>query len=364
MSKLTTLLSLFFLIGSGTVYSQCDGFEQTITIEHVSCPGEADAFLLINATGGAMPYFYTINNSDGEMVNDAGSNIATGLEEGWYYCATSESSFVGCLVWDSVYVSSPEPITIDFTTSFPTCEGDCDAYIVVDSVYNAGDPASELTYTWTPDPGEVSGTGADSNFTACPGDYRVKITNTMGCSDSFDITVIENPDPLAFATLNVDQHASATENGIVTAEGTGGNPEYSYLWTWLDYPEFTETTPTWEELGPGLYEIQLSDESGCRLIDTVEVLDLGGWVSLDEQSMTPEVSISYNPENELLYLQSEVSGELVVLTLSGQEIGNYVHNGGKKQLHLLTDLGITNHAFYIYQWKSESGFKSSGMIKY
>ncbi|MCG8573316.1 MAG: SprB repeat-containing protein [Flavobacteriales bacterium] len=357
------IISLLLTLFMGTTYAQCDGFEQTIEVVDVSCPGGSDGSVAITAFGGAPPYFYSIKDEDDVTVSMGGASSASGLEEGWYYCTTGESSFFGCVITDSVYVDAPDPMEIETQTSFPSCVGECDALILIDSVYNAQDPSFALLIEWDPDPGVVSGTGAISNFGACAGDYNVTITDSYGCSDNFVIEVIENPDPIAFASLEVEQHASATQNGIVSAMGTGGIPDYSYFWTWLDYPEFTSIEATWEDLGPGLYEIQMNDANGCTLVDTLEVENLGGWVSIDAEEKS-DFSIRYHTQLQSFSISTLESGVLNLYDVGGRVVGAVRQSAGKNTIELSNHFKLLAGTTYIYRWESGSGQHYSGKFNY
>lgn len=61
-----------------------------------------------------------------------------------------------------------------------------------------------------------------------------------------------------------------TGNGIVYASASGGTPSYSYQWTNLQTGA-TAANTTWGGLNPGLYEILVTDQMGCVLVDTIEV---------------------------------------------------------------------------------------------
>lgn len=59
-------------------------------------------------------------------------------------------------------------------------------------------------------------------------------------------------------------------NGVVYTNATGGSPSYSYLWTNLQTGS-TTTNQTWGGLNPGEYKIEVQDQIGCVLIDTIQV---------------------------------------------------------------------------------------------
>lgn len=63
-----------------------------------------------------------------------------------------------------------------------------------------------------------------------------------------------------------------TGNGVVYAAATGGSEPYTYLWTNLQTGS-TTTNTTWGGLNVGYYEIRVTDQMGCVLIDTLRLAD-------------------------------------------------------------------------------------------
>jgi gliding motility-associated-like protein len=59
-------------------------------------------------------------------------------------------------------------------------------------------------------------------------------------------------------------------NGVVYAAATGGTPGYVYEWTNLQTLQTTNNT-TWGGLNPGAYQMVVTDNKGCQLVETIQL---------------------------------------------------------------------------------------------
>ena len=92
------------------------------------------------------------------------------------------------------------------------------------------------------------------------GNYSVTVTNGFNCqgTDDINLSLYVNPTP----SLGPNFELCA---GNVQLSPTGG-PYSGYLW------QDGSTNPTFNALGPGLYEVTVTDVNGCQGIDDVLVV--------------------------------------------------------------------------------------------
>lgn len=86
--------------------------------------------------------------------------------------------------------------------------------------------------------------------------------NTATCN--FEITV----GPTISATGEIeDVDCFGDENGSISVDVTGGNPDYTYLWS------NDSTGVSINDLGPAIYSLTITDSDGCETIQEYEVME-------------------------------------------------------------------------------------------
>ncbi len=139
------------------------------------------------------------------------------------------------------------------------CFGSDDGWASVDVI--GGFPP--YTYAWS---GGGGGTTTDSVYGLSPGTYIVTVSDTKGCTVN-DTAVITEPTPLQMTMSSTNVQCSGYTNGTATASPTGGTPPYTYLW--ITFP--LQTTQTAVALGAGTYTVNVIDDNGCVIVDSVSI---------------------------------------------------------------------------------------------
>lgn len=213
-----------------------------------SC-GNANGSATVSPLGGTPGYTYAWSPSGGS------ANIASNLSAGGYNVTVTDSR--GCTVIGNVVVSNSSGPTasIAFSTDV-TCFGGADATATA----NVSGGTPPLVYSWTPSGG--AGLTA-SNLAA--GNYTFTVTDGTGCSSAASVIIVEPNQLLVNITANIPASCSNENDGSLTAQGNGGVPNYSYVWSG------GSVNASDNFLTPGTYTVTVTDVNGCTAITSATV---------------------------------------------------------------------------------------------
>ena len=231
-----------------------NGPEVSYTNTNATC-GSNTGTVTVNATGGASPYQYSINNG----VTFQSSNIFSGLIAGQYTLVVKDAN--GCLNSARVtIISSTAPLLTAIPAS-ATCgnnNGTISAfgtggtapllYSINGNIYQAGNIFTNLT----------------------PGTYTVYVKDAAGCVKTVSVIIANAAAPTITATATTA--ACGNVNGTITATGSGGVAPLEYS---IDGTIF-QVSNVFTGLAPGAYIVTVKDASGCTRTVSVTVGSTGG----------------------------------------------------------------------------------------
>jgi large repetitive protein len=143
-----------------------------------------------------------------------------------------------------------------------SCSGASDGSITLEVIGGVG----ELIYSWTGPGGFQADTKDIGNLAA--GEYQLTITDENACNATTGSVQLSAPEPLAlneeisnFNGFQISCNGSA--DGFIVPGPSGGAGSYSFEWTGPD--GFASDAATLENLGPGNYDLILTDENGCLI---------------------------------------------------------------------------------------------------
>ena len=145
----------------------------------VSCYGDRDGEILVNAAGGLFPYQYSI---DGQTFSN--SNILVGLTGGEYVVHVRDD--MGCVYTDTVPVAEPAELIVDAGADL---YGDFGVGIPIIPTVTGGQ--FPLFYSWTPNDSTLSCLTCPVPI-AFPNEdqfYTVTVTDANGCISSDEVAV-------------------------------------------------------------------------------------------------------------------------------------------------------------------------------
>jgi len=229
----------------------------------ISSPNDID--LIINSIGIICHNDYAIAiadvisggtpNYNYEWSNGYIGSTATGLTEGTYTVSVIDDH--GCRDSTDITFTNP-PLFINDTTSIPvTCDAACNG---VGTVISSGG-VPEYTYLW--DNGDTD----SSSFNLCPGWHYVTVTDANGCVDTLEVNVdisAEGLGVVAWADAYTVYNDESTT--IYTIDGN------NYIYNWSPTETLNDYTLQNPIATPGvntLYSVTVTDEYGCKNIDTV-----------------------------------------------------------------------------------------------
>lgn len=220
----------------------------SIVSTDVSCFGGNDGTANSTVSGGTANYTYSWTS--GETAPDL-----TSLQEGSYSLTVTDAK--GCTNTQPVVIAEPAVLSANSSTSDITCNGLTDGTA---TALPSGGTAG-YTYVWQP--------GAQTSSTIMnlsAGTYTVSVTDSKGCSAIAFATVVE---PSALSVGFVSQtnvSCFGGNNGAVTANPSGGTPNYTYSWL-----PGGATTSTRSNLTSGTYSVTVTDSKGCTAKNTVTI---------------------------------------------------------------------------------------------
>lgn len=235
-------------------------FDPPVTI-NPTCPDVCDGQAFTFPTGGTSPLtvFWPISGetTPNPVMLCVGDNpvVITDIN--------------GCEISDTVVIAEPEQIVANPTITPPTCNGDCDAVILLTPSGGNGGP---FTFNWIPAP--ASGATSNPGDGFCAGSIDVTVTDVDGCS--FDTTIIVIDPPILTVTVDgiVDASCNGDCDGEANANPAGGVPGYTF--EWFDNGTGLTTGITDQNatgLCAGEYFVVVTDATGCTVTSAVITID-------------------------------------------------------------------------------------------
>ena len=206
----------------------------------------------INAgqTGGTAPFSYLWS------TGSSGNSIS--VTAGTYLLTVTDQ--YGCYGTASVTVSQPAPLALNLSTTTansPTCNGTASVSI------SGGTPPYSILWT----NGQTTATASS----LCEGIVSVTVTDSHGCTIT-QSTVVNNTFCNNFSVgigSSTNVSCFGGHNGSATASIiSGGTAPFSYSWN--TSPVQTGVTAT--NLASGTYSVTVTDNSGCRDIAAITIL--------------------------------------------------------------------------------------------
>ncbi|MFA5046103.1 MAG: PKD domain-containing protein, partial [Paludibacter sp.] len=243
------------------------------------CSAESFSVIPDNLTGDIVPlgttyiWSYPVMNPVGSITgasaqSTAQSGISQTLINASAGLATATYSVTpvsgGCTGANFNVVVTVNPAikinpTVNDITCFGANNGSVQTNISGGTPFGFGAP---YLVSWTGPNGFTSNNANISGLLA--GNYVVTVTDASGCTLSDSYSIVE---PAAITITTVKQKnvsCFGASNGEITISVSGGTTPYNYTWT-KNNVAFA-TTKNLSNLGPGLYEVIVSDTNSCAAV--------------------------------------------------------------------------------------------------
>jgi hypothetical protein len=291
-------------------------------LQQVTCNGFNDGAIQVSTLMASPPVMF--NWSTGSSL-DSISNLSPGT----YVLTVSDAR--PCFDTLTYQITQPNTITAGITVNGTSCAATNDGEVNINSSGGNGDfvyIVNNLSYA-TP---VISGLSA--------GNYTVSVLDSLGCTSIQYAVNVSSPSPLGLA-FNVNaESALGANDGIITAQVSGGTPLYSYQWN--DPGQQTDSTAVY--LSKGWYQVVVSDSNGCQIQDSV-FLGIANLAISSETDLFPYP----NPSDNWVFLPF-FADKVIVRDVMGRLIGTIENT---KEISLL---GFSYGFYYLEAWKNEKSF--------
>jgi gliding motility-associated-like protein len=225
---------------------------------NITCHNGTDGFISTSATGGTLPFTFTLQPALGTNNNGVFSNLPAGS----YTVQVTDAQ--GCTFSVSpIVLTQPNPIV--FTSVLHQdiqCYQDTAGTISVQAQGGTGN----LVYSLIPNLGTQPAQGQFINLPG--GTYTVVATDASGCAATTTVLINQNVQ-LVISLLNTTEPLCyGNINGSINIVATGGVPPLTYALNGGAPANNGLFTP----LGAGNYTVTMMDNQGCKF-DTTVVLN-------------------------------------------------------------------------------------------
>ncbi len=263
---------------------QAGGLLLDITVDDVSCFGEADGSASVVAAGGTAPYSYLWDGIGTDSV-------VSGLDAGIHTLMVTDQ--FGATATESFDVWQPDSIGFQLSSQYVNCPSNQFTFDTTMLLICNVTTLIPTNYTVVWSNGWIDTVQALTIGYAWDETFQVTITDTNGCSVS-GVIEVNTPD-----SMEVDFGVTVGElcTSSATASITGGLPPITYSWS-----PSGATAATATDLCDGYHVVSVTDSIGCVVVDSVLVLNpLLGLTTADNEHL----QVYPNPSSGFFEVETE-----------------------------------------------------------
>ena len=229
----------------------------TLTTTDINCTGDSSGSATVTATGGTPPYTYTWSANTGGQTTPTVTNLAAGV----YSVIVTDIN--DCSALPNIVISEPDSVlVITPIDSSVACRGYTNGIAGVN--VSGGSPPYSIQ--WDAAAGSQTTLFA-SNLGA--GTYNVIVTDSLGCTDSTNVQVLEADSALLVTGGKIDVTCHNGSDGVAYLDISGGLMPYTIQW---DTTSGSQTSDSALNLKAGTYTVQVTDGYGC-VFDTTFIVN-------------------------------------------------------------------------------------------
>ncbi len=210
-----------------------------------SCRGSTDGSIELVLENAVSPLVQWDDGGIGLFRNDLSSGT-------YHFTITSSNS---CQISGEIELPDRDPLSVDVSKTDNHCFGLCQG--TIDLSISGG--LAPYYIEWG------SGLKSPHLNRLCNGVYDYQVIDRLGCVVEGSVE-IRSPDPLSIELISKnDVSCRGQSDGSLEISASGGTGSYSYEWNTGD------NTSSIEDLQPGSYTIDISDENGCSTTATYAI---------------------------------------------------------------------------------------------
>lgn len=251
------------------------------SINHNTCfeDEEGSATLQSNGGEGNVTITWDPSNQAGPDYTDGLSAIINNASAGTYLATGTDQN--NCTASVEVVITQPEELILWMTVKPVACYGDTLGGIIVDSTWNN---FGEITYTWSTGGQLLPNNGTNLSGNLGIGVYDLTVEDENGCKATSKDTLVQSEQIILTPSIrdsticryNLEGQLPDQGYGQLFAIASGGENEdgdgtdFTFVWT-ENLTGETHNGSTWGGLDPGAYTIQLTNDLGCVITETIQL---------------------------------------------------------------------------------------------
>ena len=240
----------------------------SLTQVNVSCFGNSTGSINLSVSGGTPIYSYQWNSGQG-------TQDIVSIDTGFYQVIVTDAN--DCVDSISTVITQPAaPISTTETHVNILCFGASTGSIDITAIGGTPSVLNGYTYDW-------SNNQTTQDIQTLPaGTYEVVVTDSLQCTDTLDLTLIQPLAPIdvTFTIENVKCFGDST--GSLLSNITGGTAPYIFGWSTLDSTLFIDSLPI------GNYSISIIDSNNCIYAETAVVTQPAAPLSATYAEVQPQ----------------------------------------------------------------------------
>ncbi len=296
--------------GNSVIVSQPTQLIGIITTTNVSCNGACNGAINIIAMGSTAPY--TFSTTSGSSFSNNIINQCVGTQ------TVTITDPNNCVLMIPVTITQASSVTVVMTATNSNC-GQSNGALCAS--VNGGTGA--LNYQWS------NGNTLSCNNNIPAGAYSFTVTDINGCSEVSNGLVNDIAGAVVSVTSQTNVSCFGLMNGAATTTLTGGTGPYTYMWS----GPTSSTLSSLSNAGAGLYNLMVSDVSGCIGTTNVNITQPTQLVALLASWTAPCIGIC--------------NGTAVLNVTGGTGAYSYTWTGGAGNTSSIANLCPGNYGFTI-----------------
>lgn len=228
---------------SGTQVQQPDEIVITPNILDASCFGYEDGEIVVDITGGILPYRMTWGNQNQILLNNPSETLSNLPAKDYLIRIRDEND---CLREEFITVGQPDTFMVEGTITDVTCFEGEDGSIALDIIGGT----SPYDISWS------NGLNGQQAANLEAGDYIFTVTDDQGCIVRGEEEVKQPDEITVYTEIEEATCIDQFDAGIYTAI-YGGTPPYSFEWN------DGSTNSNLEQVPPGDYILTVYDVEMC-----------------------------------------------------------------------------------------------------